>query len=474
MLNHRVEEESLENLLPSGSEDNQEIEQILRPYGIGVDCHSRFYAICVLVRQEDRVVRHQREAGVSYCELLEAKQWAQLLLKKTGVNCEPLLYTCESTGPYHQPLIKAWGGAPSIVNPLLANPSRRKTDKLDARLLARHAITGLWPLSYLATQELMVLRMLMRARNNAKKQALRLSNQILNIMTTAGYPVSLYGSPRSPKCRGIIEDLIGGQAMERKEMPPFPFPPEVGQVVRSCYNDFDMAVAEQKAYEFKARQWVKENRFPAGTADQPCQVDGATLLKLLKTVPGIGDISALVWMSEVGTPARFFSAKAVSAFAGCDPSVKVSAGKVTSHTRRGGNKRLHYTVFHAAMSLMSNATEPVGKWGVRLAGRGIKGAYRKAAGAVARRIVCGLYYVHSKLEPFSYEKYTFEKLYDVKDTELAELGLKKRTIAILEKLGITRTTQLIDAAKSGLHRLEGVGPKTLQEVNEWLGSVEVK
>ncbi|HQN20382.1 MAG TPA: hypothetical protein PKV86_14625 [Syntrophobacteraceae bacterium] len=54
------------------------------------------------------------------------------------------------------------------------------------------------------------------------------------------------------------------------------------------------------------------------------------------------------------------------------------------------------------------------------------------------------------------------------------VGLKKRTIALLPKLGISRSTQLIDAAQSGLHRLEGEGPKTLQEVNEWLGSVEVK
>lgn len=474
MPNYRVVEESLENLLPSESEDDQQIEQILRPYGIGVDCHSRFHAICVLVRNGERVVRHQREAGASYCELLEAKEWVELLLKKEGMACEPLLYTCESTGPYHQPLIKAWGGAPSIVNPLLANPSRRKTDKLDAKLLARHAITGLWPLSYLATQELMVLRMLMRARNNAGKQALRLSNQILNIMTTAGYPVSLYGSPRSPRCRGIIEDLVRGQVIARKELPPFPLPPEIGYIVRSCYNDFDMAVAEQKAYEYKAREWVKKNMFPAGTTGQPREVDGATLLELLKTVPGIGDVSALLWMSEVGTPARFFSAKAVSAFAGCDPSLKISAGKVTSHTRRGGNRRLHHTVFHAAMSLMSRATEPIGKWGIRLAGRGIKGAYRKAAGAVSRRIVCGLYYVHGKLEPFSYEKYSFEKIYDVKDTELVEFALKKRTIAVLAKHGITRATQLVEAAKLGLHRLEGVGPKTLREVNEWLRSVEVK
>jgi transposase len=469
-----VDEESLENLLGPGNEDTVELEQILRPYGIGIDCHSRFFSICLLVRCGDRVIRHQKEAGASYTDLNQAKTWVCAILEKAGVSCDPLLYTCESTGPYHQPLIKAWGGAPSIVNPLLANPSRRKTDNLDANLLARHAITGLWPLSYLATQELMVLRMLMRARNNAKREANRLSNRILNIITTAGYPVSLYGSSRSPLCRGIIDDLSRGHIIRTKEMPPFALPPQLGEIVRCCYNDLDMAIAEEKKYEYKARNWVKINKFPAGTSDQPKEAEGAVLLELLKTVPGVGDVTALFWLSEVGTPARFHSAKAVAAFAGCDPSLKVSAGKVTSHTRRGGNKRLHYIVCHAAMAVMSRGTEPLGKWGNRLAERGVKGAYKKAAGAVARRIVCGLYYVHSKLEPFSYEKYTLERYYQAKDIELSELSFSKRTLSSLEKHGITRTSQLVEAAKTGMHRFKGIGPKTLHEVNEWLKTVEVK
>jgi hypothetical protein len=67
-----------------------------------------------------------------------------------------------------------------------------------------------------------------------------------------------------------------------------------------------------------------------------------------------------------------------------------------------------------------------------------------------------------------------KKRYEVMDMELSKLPLKKRTLAALEKQGITRSTQLTETAKSGLHRLKGVGPKTLEEVNQWLKTVEVK
>ena len=53
-----------------------------------------------------------------------------------------LRYCIESTGTYHLPVLQAWGGIPCVVNPLLAGPTRRKTDVLDARLLAHHSITG--------------------------------------------------------------------------------------------------------------------------------------------------------------------------------------------------------------------------------------------------------------------------------------------------------------------------------------------
>ena len=56
----------------------------------------------------------------------------------------PLHYCIESTSTYHLPVLLAWEGTPSVVNPSIAGATKKKTDKLDARLLAVHDLTGIW------------------------------------------------------------------------------------------------------------------------------------------------------------------------------------------------------------------------------------------------------------------------------------------------------------------------------------------
>jgi len=83
----------------------------------------------------------------------------------------------ESTGAYHIPVLRAWKAIPCVVNPLLA-PDRRKTDVLDARILAHHSITGIWKPSLIPTESAQVLRVLWAARGEAVHAATRASNRL--------------------------------------------------------------------------------------------------------------------------------------------------------------------------------------------------------------------------------------------------------------------------------------------------------
>ena len=143
---------------PPLGEEHTELDEAysLRPYGVGIDCHKKFIQVCVLVRQDTGVKRIDRMFYTQWACLLEAAEFARWCvyhhappeaiaeLEESGLR-----YCIESTGTYHMPVLRAWKGVPSVVNPLLANPSRRKTDVLDSRLLAYHSITGMWPTSYL-------------------------------------------------------------------------------------------------------------------------------------------------------------------------------------------------------------------------------------------------------------------------------------------------------------------------------------
>jgi hypothetical protein len=84
--------------------------QILKSYGIGIgiDCHSTFYQIYVLIRREhENVEKFEWKAKADVDEINSSHSHAISLLTTNGiqVDSEDLHYTLESTGPYHRPLI---------------------------------------------------------------------------------------------------------------------------------------------------------------------------------------------------------------------------------------------------------------------------------------------------------------------------------------------------------------------------------
>jgi hypothetical protein len=78
-------------------------------------------------------------------EIRAAKAWVLDTLREHGIPVSPsdLRYTCESTGQYPRPLCLACRAHPAIINPSDTSPVRRKTDRLDAEMLAPHSLCGL-------------------------------------------------------------------------------------------------------------------------------------------------------------------------------------------------------------------------------------------------------------------------------------------------------------------------------------------
>ena len=121
-------------------EDGTEVH-VSKSYGIGIDCHSKFIQVSVLVKRDMRCFEYQHAFGTDWDSLVRAKTWVITVVKTCSIpavepDLSPLHYCIESTSTYHMPILLAWEGAPSIVNPVLAGASKRKTDVLDAKLLA--------------------------------------------------------------------------------------------------------------------------------------------------------------------------------------------------------------------------------------------------------------------------------------------------------------------------------------------------
>jgi hypothetical protein len=196
---------------------------------------------------------------------------------------------------------------------------------------------------------------------------------------------------------------------------------------------------------------------------------GGKLIPHLKTVPGVGDLTACIWLSEIGDATRFKSPEQVAAICGYDPSLKVSAGQVTAQTRRKGNKQLYYIIGQAAGRVIKDRKEPLGQWGFSIQKRFRKGGQKKACGAVGRKLAVAMWVVHRDQVDFSYDVYSFWRAPVVPLMALKEMGFGERMEKLLIEHGYATSAELVAAYTTGeLATKKGVGPKCLAWLSQWI------
>lgn len=331
---------------------------------------------------------------------------------------QPLHYVIEATSTYHMPVLLAWEGAPSVINPMLAGATKRKTDVLDAERLSFHDLTGVWKESYVPSKDLQELRVLIAERNRFSKLATQCSNRINNIIVRFGYTVARGTSvTKDAEVRSIVEDIISENPSDHENICPFPIPDDVKSIIRQEFELYDFYSSNEKLYLSKVRDkvlsmsWETNNGF----------ISGYDLVRILCSAPGVGEITCFTFLAYVGTPLRFPNAKALSAYAGLDPSLKVSAGHVTSTKKRGGCRTLHAILVTGADRIIRAHSEAFGRWGFLMAKS--SGMWKKATNAVGRKICVALYYMWLTAQDFSYENYSIVKNAVIFDIPVDDLPL---------------------------------------------------
>ena len=230
------------------------------PYGIGIDCHSRFIAVCALVQGKD-LLRFERQFPTTIPGLADAAKWARATLRENRKAIGKFRYTLESTGCYHLPVIYSFAGTPTIVNPMLAGQARRKTDKLDARLLAYHSLTGLWRVSYLPPMPVQELRVLILRRRQVLRSRSRAINTINNVLLRYGHTIGSSGSLSCATVRPIVEDLLERRNVASPYLSLIPLPESTVGVVKSLYRRFDAMCDEEREITRAAVRCAREMTF---------------------------------------------------------------------------------------------------------------------------------------------------------------------------------------------------------------------
>ena len=444
------------------------------PYAIGIDVHRDFLQISVMVRIEKNVKEYHFQCKTDHASLLHAKDFAIKIIEHFSephidVDREKVRYACESTGNYHQPLLKAWGGVPIVVNPSIAKAGRRKSDRLDAKVLCQNALLGTWPESYIVSDVVHEIRTLNLQRDHCERNANRIGNNINSELLRYGVNVSSQGSVT---LNHDVRNLVMDQLSEHPQMEPGCtvdlIPPDIKKVLKTCYEEWDKQKAASAKYSTMIVDKVCSVKWKCGDST----IDGRKMIDLLRTVPGIGETTAIVWLSTVICAHRFDNCLKCAAYCGFDPSNATSAGKVVSAKKRKGHMNIHAKLCQCAAVLINKASEPFGRWANQILQR--TGSFSRARAALARKLCIALYYVQLKGVAFSYDSYRLEEP-DVIDIRLEELVIIdhrfKRYVKKMLPLGISTTQEMVHWFQlCKFKKVKGLGKGFYSLVREFIDS----
>ena len=266
--------------------------------------------------------------------------------------------------------------------PLLAHPAKakammgnvNKTDKLDARGLATLLRNGTLPKVWIAPSEVRDERELPRSRMALCKIRVALKNRIH--ATLAKYNLSLptesdiFAPKWSSQLNQVIEQL----------------PAETQKCLKQELELLDKVQGQIGAMEERMKVCI------ALTLD----------MQLLKTIPGVGDILAIVIGTEIGLVERFSRAEQLASYTGTVPAMKSSGGKVRyGHTPKESN---HYLTFvEAANAPAQYCKKP--HWQHRHVTHlyervRLRKGHSVAVGAVARHLAEATFWILNKKEPY--------------------------------------------------------------------------
>jgi transposase len=192
-----------------------------------------------------------------------------------------------------------------------------KNDAIDAKTLAQLARVNYLPIAYAATKEIRDLRMWVRHREWLIRQRTQAKNRIHAVL--AGYNLA------SP-----ISDLFGQVGREYLEDAVKKVRPSAQRVIEDNLDLVDYLDTQIQALEVNVPMTVEQERD----------------VRLMKSMPGVGQIVATTIVAEIGDIQRFHSPKALCRWAGLTPRVRSSDERV----RHGRISKQGSSYLRAAMT----------------------------------------------------------------------------------------------------------------------------
>ena len=279
---------------------------------IGIDVHKKSYSICAVVEGE---VVYQRKLLADPRNLVE-----QLGRFKDGERYT--VYEAGFSGFGLHRYLEERGIKNIVVNPAsipVAKKDRVKTDKRDARKLASELSHGSLRSIRIPSNGQEVERLITRARARIVKKRTAVRNEIWMKLYQFGY----IGAEQSLMSLKWIEAFVKREGIAE----------EMKIVLECSINQWRLLNGEILLLNKQISKRAKESKEIA----------------ILRSIPGIGELSACVIANELGDMKQFSADKKLYSFVGLTPSEESSGDSVRrGHITRQGRPELRALLVQCA------------------------------------------------------------------------------------------------------------------------------
>jgi transposase len=396
---------------------------VFNPHAAGIDIGDTMHCVAI----SDGLGGHEVKTTSAFTyDLHEIVNY----LKINGITTAAM----ESTGVYWLALyllLEEAGIEPYLVNAShVKNVTGRKKDDTDAIWIQRLHTCGLLQKSFQPDSEIRLLRDYTRQRKNLismssdavrrMQKALELMNlkihtvisdilgktgmlMVKSILSGERNPVVL-SELRDPRIKASREDIINSlegiwreeylfmleQAVENYEFHQVQIKNCEAKIQAqllkqvAIVNQGDVTCLEDNSKKKKkAKAKGKKNQFDFSVSPYLKAITGVDLCQ----IPGISDVTALEFISEVGADmSKWKSAKHFAAWLNLTPNTKITGGKVVSSKLMKKRNKAGQYLRQAASCLSTNKT-PIGDYHRRMKGKlGGRGATLNTAHKLARII----------------------------------------------------------------------------------------
>jgi transposase len=335
--------------------------------------------------EEDTVRAFGLDVHRDFCEVAIAEAGELRSAGRVETTPEKLELFGASLSPDDVVALEATGNAaeiariiePHVGRVIVVSPSdtgirqaRAKTDRLDARTLARLAAAGSLDAVWMPDERTRAMRRRLSRRAQLVRARTRAKNEIHAVLVRR-----LKGRPPS-------SDLFGTKG--RRWLAGLELPVEERETVDGCLHHVDFLEAEVEALE---REIAREAL-------------ASPEIRRLMTVPGVSVITAATFMAAIGEIGRFPGSRQLVAYLGLDPRVRQSGSAPAtsgSISKQGSASSRHVLVEAAWIAVRSPG--PLRAFYERVRSRR---GHQIAVVATARKLAVLFWYLLTREEDYAF------------------------------------------------------------------------